>query len=246
MTISINKKTFSGTSKVFDGTLAEIIMSLAQNQAIVAASSVTDITDNGGGTAQGEIKAPVAVANYKLDNNDGAGKTALENAFKTVVDALSEIIAQLDNVRAQVPAFGELTDNTGGATPDGTVGAITKNLTGTGSSLASAVGVRAVYSVLMDRIYQATHFVNLAAKAVGVETVGFEGVVIPNYSTTFDAISTDTGTAVDGSDETDEKACVEVGNANAMMTQLANAIKDLTSALNKITSGSPTITVVAS
>lgn len=246
MTIKIHKKTFSGTSNVFNGFLADVLMSLARNQAVIAAATVSDLVDNGGGTADGKIDAPVTVANHQDDSGDSAGKSDLEGAFDDVVDALSEVIEQLNNIGAVVPAFAELTDDTGGASPDGTVDAINKSISGTNTDLASAVGVRAVYGILLDRIYQAAYFVNLAARAVGEAEIELPEGVVPSISTTFDAVDTDTGAAVDGADETDEKAGVSATQASAMMTHLANAVKELTSTLNKVTSGTPTVEVVAS
>jgi len=246
MAINLHKKMFSGAGKVYDGTLAKILMSLAQNQAVIAAATVTNLTDNGGGTADGKIEAPVEIDNHVLDNDDSVAKEALESAFDKVVDALSEVIEQLNNVREVVPAFDELNDRTGGTVADGTVSAITKSFSGTGSSLASAVGARAVYAALMGAIYQAAYFVNLAAKAVGEDEIELPAGVVPSVSTEFVAIDTGTGDAVSGADNTDDNAAVSVDDAEAMMTHLADAVKELTATLNKVTSGTPTIEVVAS
>src|SRR6516225_1060545 len=116
--IKISSKTFSGSGKVFDGTLAAALKSLAENQAVIAAAAVTDLVDSGGGTANGTIEAPVTVTSAALGSSDCAQKAALETAFGTVKDAVSEVVRQLNLVRAVVPAFAALTNSTGGTTPD--------------------------------------------------------------------------------------------------------------------------------
>ena len=147
--IKIKKKTFSGTSKVFDGELADAIRGIAQYQAAVKldTAAVTALTNSAGGTANGTTNAIGNVAPAVLGTTDCAQKAGFETALVTVKDAISEIVAKLNAIRAVVPAFPALTDSTGGATADGTVGAIGVALTGVGTSLASAVGSQAVVSV---------------------------------------------------------------------------------------------------
>lgn len=245
MTIKINKHTFSGTSSVFDGKLAGILMSLAANQAIIAAATVADLTDNSGGTANGTISAIPVITNHQLVGTDSVQKAATETALGTVRDALSEIIAQLNDVKAVLPAFPTLADNTGGTAADGTVGAISVTLAGVSVSLASAVGVRAVAAALASRLAQATHFVNLAAATVGIVPVVDNSGGASSVATTFAAVSLDTGAAVDGADATDAKAGVAKTEADALLAALRDGVTELVVKLNAITSGSPTITVVA-
>jgi hypothetical protein len=243
--IKVTKKFFSGSSKVFDGTLASVIRSVLQNQTVIAAGTITDLTDNGGGTADGDIEAAVILANHALSGTDSAQKAATEAAFGTVRDALSEVLRQANLIRAVVPAFPALTNNLGGTAPDGTVGAITKTVNGVGTSLASAVGVRSVYAAHYAAVLQATHFVNQLCEAVGVTPVAVPQGAVPGVSTTFAALSTDTGAAVDGSDATNANAGVLATEVSAALTHLADAVKELTTKLNAVTSGTPTITVVA-
>ena len=152
--IKIKKKTFSGTSKVFDGELAQAIRGVAQYQAAVKldTAAVTALTNSAGGTANGTINAIGNVTPAVLGTTDCAQKAGFETALVTVKDAISEIVAKLNAIRAVVPAFPALTDSTGGATADGTVGAIGVALTGVGTSLASAAGSQAVVNALKDAI----------------------------------------------------------------------------------------------
>lgn len=243
--IKLTAKLFSGASHIFNGTLATALISLAQNQAIVAASAVTDLTDNGGGTADGDIEAPVVIANYVTAGVDAAQKAELEAAFGNVRDALGEVVAQLNDVRAVVPAFPALTNSMGGAAADGTVGAIDVSMTAVDASMVSAAGARTVQAALYARIYQAAHYVNLLAKATGVSQIALPAGVTPTYDTEFAAVATGTGAAVAGSAATDALGTVSKTNADAMLVGLANAVKELTAKLNAITSGTPTISVIA-
>lgn len=244
--IKLTRKSFSGSGRIFDGTLALALISLAQNQAIVAASAVTDLTDNGGGTADGDIEAPVTIDNYVTAGVDAAQKAELEAAFGSVRAALVEVVTQLNDVRAVVPAFPALaTAMDGLSLGDGTVGAIDVSMTAVDASMVSAAGARAVQATLYDRIYQAAHFVNLLCKATGLSPITLPAGVTPAYSTEFAAVDTGTGAAVAGTAATDALGTVSKTNADAMLVGLANAVKELTAKLNAITSGTPTITVVA-
>src|SRR5262245_5892029 len=168
MTIKITKQSYSGASKVFDGQLAAALRGVAQYQAAVKldTAAVTALTNSAGGSANGTINPIGNVTPAVLGTTDCAQKAGLETAFGTVKDAITEIVAKLNAIRAVVPAFGALTDSTGGAAADGTVGAVTVSLTGVGTSLASAAGAQTVINALKDAIVQARYFANLAAKAV--------------------------------------------------------------------------------
>lgn len=245
MTIKINKHTFSGTSKIFDGTLALTLMALAQGQTVIAAGTVSDLTDNTGGSANGALTELPALANAALGEGDCTPKAGLETALGTARSALSEIIAQLNAFRAVVPAFDALTDNTGGASADGTVSAVTVTVAGAGEDLASAVGTRAVIENLAKGVAQAVHYVNRAAASVGQASITGTLGVVPSISPTFAAISLDTGTAVDGSDDTDANAALKATDVDAALTAIRDAIKECVVKLNACTAGVPAITVVA-
>ena len=245
--IKIKKNSFSGTSKVFSGELAEAIRGVAQYQAAVKldTAAVTALTNSAGGTANGTINAIGNVTPAVLGTTDCAQKAGFETALVTVKDAISEIVAKLNAIRAVVPAFPALTDSTGGAAADGTVGAIGVALTGVGTSLASAAGSQAVITALKDAISQARYYVNLAAESVGVTPLVDNSGHVGPVATTFAAISTGTGTAVSGADLTTANAAVKETDGETVLTALRDGITELAAKLNEVTNVTPTLTVVA-
>lgn len=240
---TINKKTFSGASKVYDGTLAGIIISLAQNQAITAAAAVTPLTDNGGGAANGTIEAVPVLVNHALVGSDSVAKADAENAFGTALNAISEVIYQINRVRTAVPAFPALIDNTGGAAATGTVAAITQTVAGANAALVSASGAISVFESLVDAIFQATVFVNRLADAVGVSQIAIPASESALLVGTFAPINLSTGGAVSGADALTH-ATIQATAFDAALVWLANSVKELTTKLHAITSGAPTIEVI--
>ena len=89
--IKIKKKTFSGTSKVFSGELAQAIRGVAQYQAAAKldTAAVTALTNSAGGTANGTINAIGNVTPAVLGTTDCAQKAGFETALVTVKDAIS-------------------------------------------------------------------------------------------------------------------------------------------------------------
>ena len=245
--IKIKKKTFSGTSKVFDGVLAQAIRGVAQYQAAVKldTAAVTALTNSAGGTANGTINAIGNVAPAVLGTTDCAQKAGFETALVTVKDAISEIVAKLNAIRAVVPAFPALTDSTGGATADGTVGAIGVALTGVGTSLASAAGSQTVVNALKDAIVQARHFVNLAAESVGVTPLVDNSGHVGPVGTTFAAISTSTGTAVTGASLSTANAAVKETDGEAVLIELRDGVTELAAKINEVINVTPSLTVLA-
>jgi hypothetical protein len=108
-----------------------------------------------------------------LGSTDCAPKAGLETAFGTVLNAISTCIAQANAIAAKVPAFPALTDNTGGTSGAGTVGAVTVSVTAAGTALASAAGTNAVVKNMRQAVFQLGYFVNKLAVATG--TVGVTG-----------------------------------------------------------------------
>jgi hypothetical protein len=245
--IKIKKKTFSGTSKVFSGELSEAIRGLAQYQAAVKldTAAVTALTNSAGGSANGTINAIGNVTPAVLGSTDCAQKAGFETALGTVKDAISEIVAKLNAIRAVVPAFSALTDSTGGTAADGTVAAVTVSLTGVGTSLASAAGSQAVVSALKDAISQARYFTNLAANAVGVTPLVDNSGHVGPVSTTFAAISTSTGTAVSGASLSTPNAAVKEADGEAVLTALRDGITELAAKVNEVINVTPSLAVVA-
>jgi len=234
MTVKIAISTFSGVSKVHDGTLADALRGIAQNEALRVASSIADITDNSGGTANGTMAAAADFTPSAASGSNAAAKADLETQFGNVRDGLKEILAQVNVIRAKVPAFDALVDEMGGTAADGTIGAISSALIGVAASRAAAAGSNTVLATLRDRASQLAIYVNkLVVATGGTELVDSLGGA-KTYSETFAAVSTDTGAVATGADA-EANAIVTVAEANARLGVLADAIADMAAKLNAIT-----------
>lgn len=248
MVTKIGSKTFSGSAKVFDGTLAAAVKGLAIQRALQLASGVADITDSSTGSAGASFAAVAALTPSAVSGTNAAQKAALETAYGTVRDGLKEIVAQVNLVRAKVPAFSALTDSMGGTAADGTIGAIGNALTGVSTSMAAAAGAQSVLDVLASRTSQAVYFVNELCYATGLTPLVDSSGSDKAFSTTFAAVSTDTGTAASGAD-TGANAIALVAEANARLGVLKDAIASMAAKLNAMTAdanATAAATVIAS
>jgi hypothetical protein len=247
--IKIKKSEYSGLGHLFDGRLAAVVMGLAAGQALRSASTAADITDSSTGAATGTLAALTAATPAVVGTNDAAQKAALETELTAVLNAIKEIVAQINVVRAKVPAFDALTDSMGGTGADGTIGAISSALTGVGASMASATGFNAVLVTLGARISQAAHYLNHLLTACGqTNLIVSTGSKVTSYSTTFAAVSVSTGSAASGADTTSANAIVKVADANAKLVVLKNSIASMAAKLNALTAdanATPVPTVVA-
>ncbi len=218
-----------------DNNASEAHESMLHSLAMIAASSVTALTDNSGGsTADGTLDAIGNMTKAAVGTNDAAQKAALEAAFVTVKNALMEVIDQTQAINAVVPALGgALVNSIGGTASDKTIAAITENLTGVGSSMANAVGARAIVTNITARMTQLRYHVNKIAVACGQgQLVDELAVASPSTSLTFAALATDTGTATDGSDATDAHAVVIFTDANTILGLISDNIKEFATKLN--------------
>lgn len=246
MTIKITPKIFSGTSKVFDGTLAAAMISLAQTQAALVASTITGLTDNSGGAVGTEIINPGLPADFTATTGNGVAKTEFEASLVSIRLNMRALISQINDISAKVPALPQIDDNLGGSAPaDNTLVAFDTTMTGTdaGPGLVSAVGARTVLGAFAGRISQITGWVNALAAATGVEPLGdriagVEGVT-KFTGTAVTTLSTDTGTAVTGS------GTVSKVSADTILGSYAANLATLAAKLNQITSTTPTLGVVA-
>lgn len=235
MVTRINRSTFTGSGKVFDGTLAAAVMSLAQGHARRVAASLSDITDNGGGTNDvGGLRDPGTFTPFEESGTASTAKAEFETAVGGVRDAIKEIVAQCNTIRAKVPAFDALTDSMGGTAADGTIAAIDDSMTAAAADLVAVDGANAVFATLNARMSQACFYVNKLRAACGMSAIASELDDYSGMSGTFAAVSTDTGTAVDGSDA-EENATVSKAEADAKLDVMSDNIKTLSTALNAIT-----------
>ena len=101
--IKIKKKTFSGTSKVFDGELAQAIRGVAQYQAAVKLDTAAVPRSPIRRRHRQRHDQPIAnVTPAVLGTTDCAQKAGFETALVTVKDAITEIVAKLNTIRAVV------------------------------------------------------------------------------------------------------------------------------------------------
>lgn len=239
----ITNETFSGGAGLHDpsGGLAEAIKGIAQTFAARAASGIADFTaDNSGGTPGSELANVADFTLSVVSGTNAVAKAEMETSFGQVRDALSEIIAKVNAVRAVVPdAFAALTDSTGGAGADGTIAAIDATGTGVNSAMASCAGANTVLAVLRSRTAQVAHYVNKLSVATGQEpltdNITSNLAADAQWGTVVSAISTDTGTATNGSDTTAANAIVLVTEFDERVGALADAVASMAAALDAIT-----------
>jgi len=215
--------------------------------ALGAVVTITGTTAAGAG-ANGFVVAPTVAGNVTVGSivamhggvtAPGAQKAALEAALVTVRDGLAEIAAKCTTINGKVPALtASITDNSGGATADGTIGAITQVLTAVSTSFASAAGFRAALTTYTAAIATLAVEVNKLAVATGQTPLVDSSGGVPAYTNTVSAVSVTTGTATSGADVTDANAGVTITNANAILVAMADAVKEMATKLNAIVSAS--------
>jgi hypothetical protein len=223
------------------GTLSQAIKGIAQTFAARAAAGVADFAaDNSGGTAGAAL---ADVADFTLAAQSGTNavaKAEAEASFGAVVNALGEIVAKANAIQATVPnVFAALTDSMGGAAADGTIAAIDASATGVDAAMCSASGANTVLSALRSRTVQAAHYVNQLCVATG-QTPLTDGIVsapasAAEWGTVFAAVSTDTGTATDGSDTTAANAIALATEFDVRVGALADAVASMAAKLDAIT-----------
>lgn len=239
--IKIQPKMFSGTSKVFDGSLEDVLRGLAQNQAqaAIAAATITDLTDNSGGVPAASLVTPTSATAFDAGTTDAVAKAEVETTLGVVRQNVRRLIAQTNVILDTVPAFADLVDSIGGTAPDATLLAVDDTMTGTsqGGTLATAAGFNTTVAALHDRMAQLTRWINLLATAVGVTHVG--GDLTGSSATgTFAAVTVDVGTTTDA-------GSLSKVQGDAVLDTLADNIATLNAKLAEITAVTPTLGVVA-
>jgi hypothetical protein len=236
----IKADTIAGGANVATGGLATALRSVLQIQARSAASSVAALTDNSGGAAaDGTVGAIPLCTTTPATGATCPTKTEVETAFGTVKDALTEIGAKIAAYATAVPAFTP-TNSIGGAAADGTIAAITVAFTGATTGRVAKTGFNAVVADVTALIAQLGNDVNALATAVGVAELDLSAVTATDYTHTYAALATSTGTAA-----ADGTASVDDTEAEASMTAIAAAVKELATKLNALRTGSVAITAVA-
>lgn len=193
MTVKLNK---------LDGTNAsgknptELIVLLAMQAAKAKLEEVAALTDNSAGdptptadTIQ-EVAAFVEVADA---GTTSAQKANAETILGTVKDAVTELATKANAMAAKL-GIEQLTDNSGGTTADGTIGAIDQTVTAATTG-AQDTATNANRVLLNDAFLELGMITNRIAKACGVAPLNID--IDGTANGTIAALTTDVGTAAD-------------------------------------------------
>lgn len=235
--IRLTKKTFSGSSKIFDGTLAEVLMDTRRVIAQGLVNALTNFTDNSGGVAAASIVNVPAYAAFTAGTTDAVAKAEYEATLTAARKDLRALIAKVNEITVIYPVFDTLTDSLGGAAPTAhTLDAIDDSMTGTstGGSLVALAGANTTRLALLSRIRQLTFFVNKLAVEFKVTALvdAIDDATVPLVSsTTFAALSVDTGAASSGA-STISKAAADPA-LDIVADNLASLAAKIDAILNK-------------
>ena len=181
---------YEGGALVGANGLHEAVLLLAKQEAARRLDGVAALTNNSGGTA-GTITEVAGLTEAADGGTTLAQKASTEAALNTVLDGVGELFAKA-NAMADVLGIDQVTNNAGGTSPDGTLGAITVAVT------AATTGVQdtetnGVIASLNNAIYQAAVLTNKLCAATGLApvTIGYDKTV----ASTVAAITVSGGTA---------------------------------------------------
>lgn len=248
----IKNDSFSGNSRIYDGTLADAIRNLAQIQAKAKAETLGDLTDNSGGTtADGTVPVIPKCTTTPGASDTTPTKAEVDAALVTAADAAQEVVDKLQAVAALVPAFSP-TDSIGGAASDGTIGAITATFTGTDASGGTCVAKASLntaldlYTVVLTNVGRDINRLMVACGQTEMDISALEAVYEArggDYATehTYAALTQATGdAATDGTESADDT------EAEASFAAIADIVAEYADALNTLTAaGTVSLTTVA-
>ena len=193
-----------------------------QSQAHYRLAQETPITNNSGGS-EGTVSEVAAFINEAASGSDLADTTTTDSALDTVHDALAELYDEANSLASKL-GLEQVTYNGGGASPDGTVDAITTSVTGAATG-AQATEMNTVRAAFDDAFYQLANMVNDLSRATGLDemTIDFNKPT----SDTIAAITIDTGSAADpGVKKTNVDAALATWQEN--VKTIAEKLIDLT------------------
>lgn len=247
MTIKINSKTFSGAANLHNGTLAAVIIGMAQHSALSLAAGLDSFTaDESTGTAGETLAAIDLPTGYTTAGTDLFPKAGAEAALETIVDGVSTVLEQANTIATVVGSTSAI-DNTGGTSGEGTIAAITKTtnaVTGpSGNSVSFETGIKTLSSI-RNLISQTASIVNASCVATGIAPLldqsGGDG---GSNRSVFDVVSVDTGDGGDGLDNTG----ISKADGDAFLSACADAVATLAAKLDEITGatvGAPAVVAV--
>lgn len=237
MPTRLSSAAFSGGSDLATGRLAAMLRDQAirdaktQVAALVTATTLAVLTDNSGGAAaNGTVEnIPIPTAGFTEVGTASAQKAGFETALGTVKNAITELAAKLVTIKPYIPA-SDIVNNVGGTAADGTIAAITVSLTAVNTSIASFTGSRTVMQNVKNQIYQLVLETNKFAVAVGVTPLANAITGAELVANALPALSTDTGTAVDGT----AASGVSKVAADAFLAACAAAVKEIATKINAV------------
>ena len=244
MTLKIGSKTFAGSARVFDGTLALALRSALQEIAVDRLAGYVQFT-NASGAVLGETLEPTVLTPSVVSGTNAAQKAEFEAALLAIKDMIKEMIMILNDVKTIVPIFPALTDNLTGTAADFDFELVDVTYTGVSTSMASAVRSQVIIGNLESRIAQLGYFVNLVCDAIGAAYVTDNLGKTVSFSTVFAYVSVDTGATASGAD-TGANSIVLVSEAQAAITRLRDNMGSLINRIPQLSWSSRTLRVVAS
>ena len=202
------------------------IRKLVQQRGRDSVKASTPLTNSAGGTPGTTITRVAAVVGAAASGSNLADKTTSEAAFTTVKDALRELYAQA-NTLAALTGSDLVTYNGGGASTDGTVGAITVSVTGASTGILVA-DTNTFLNSLNSSVYNCALFCNRLAKATGNTGLTLSGFTTESVLATVPAITISGGTAASpGVTKAEADAALTAFRTN--ITSLANFLNGLIS-----------------
>lgn len=235
MTLRVNPRSFSGAAAVFDGTLAIALQALAVNESkrCLDALNPTVLTDNSGGaSADGTIGAITLPPAFTEAATASAQKAEFEASCVNVKDAITELGTKLEECFGSVPAC-VFAESAGGTTADNTIGAIDASMTAVNTSIAAYAGATTVCTNIRNALATLAWGANKLAYSLGVAALvdNSGGTVLYGAaadSVTIPALSTGTGTAVDGT----ALSGISKAGADAFLAAAAAAVKEIATKIN--------------
>jgi hypothetical protein len=263
MTAQILPSHFYGSARVYDSTpqgLTALMRGISQNLAQIAASSITPLVDDTGANPAAPTAAvavPVPVAST-ITGATGLAEADLDAAAATAVQALADVVGQINSILAKVPAFGALTGPVG-FVPSNTVAAITQVFTGKSAALAPQAALSTWLSSFISAYEQTRYWVNKLATATNVPHVTGSAlgtvnvaqwpqapvnVGAPNQNANFSGTIGVPALPISATDATGNGDSVLATAADALFVAITTDISALVTVLNSVVGHSATTFVV--
>lgn len=175
--IKINRQGIPNGAK----SMADVVVALSQDLARRTASAVAALTDNSAGTPDTDnVITGYGTELVNVANSGGnlaiattaSSEIGVQVITAQVRDAIGEVLEKADAILVALGLHeaSSVVDNSGRATPDGTIGAIDLDV-GTGATGVQATETNVIRRKLNNYLYTAAKLVNKVALATGVPGV---------------------------------------------------------------------------